>query len=120
MVEETESIRQLTREVLEESGYNVLEAGNAAEAIQLAVGHPGPIHMLLTDVVLVAMKGQELARRLTSERREMKVLYMWGYTENDAVHFGISEAGSIALPQPLTQDALRSKVSEMLATAERQ
>ncbi len=119
-MEETESVRQLTREFLAKSGYNVLEAGNAAEAIQLAGEHPGPIHLLLTNVVLAAMKGQELARRLTSERHEMQVLYLWGYTENGAAHFSISEAGTDVLPQPLTQDALRSKVSEMLATAKKQ
>ncbi len=118
-MEETESVRQLTREVLEEIGYSVLEASNAAEAIQLAGEHPGPIHLLLTNVVLAAMKGQELARRLTCKRREMKVLYIWGYTENDAAHFSISEAGTDVLPQPFTQDALRSRVSEMLATAEK-
>ena len=120
LVEEAETVRQLTREVLAESGYNVLEAGNAAEAIQLAGEHPGPIHLLLTNMVLAAMKGQELARRLTSERREMKVLYMWGCTENDTAHFSSSEAGTDVLPKPLTQDALRSKVSEMLATAAKQ
>ena len=79
----------------------------------------GPIHLLLTNVVLATMKGQELARRLTSERREMKVLYMWGYTENGAAHFSISEVETDVVPKPLTQDVLRSKVSEMLATAEK-
>ncbi len=120
VVEEAKNVRQSTRELLETSGYSVLEASNATEAIQIADQHQGPIHLLLTDVVLLAMKGQELARRLASERPEMKVLYMWSCTENGTAYFSISESGTDALPMPLTRDALRSKVSEMLATAEKQ
>jgi two-component system cell cycle sensor histidine kinase/response regulator CckA len=75
LVEDEESVRQLAREVLETGGYQVLEAPDGGQALQLAEQHAGPIALLLTDVVMPGITGPDLARRLGARRPELKVLF---------------------------------------------
>ncbi len=100
LVEDEEMVRDVVREVLELSGYRVLPASRGSEALRLAAGHPGPIHLLLTDVVMPGMSGGELAQRLNPLRPEMRVLYMSGYTEEEVRRHGVIPSAAQIIPKP--------------------
>ena len=114
LVEDEEMVRVLARRVLTESGYTVLEAAGGAEAVELAAEHPGPVDLLLTDVVMPGMSGRELADRLRPLRPEMRVLYTSGYTDDAIVRRGISASGTAFVAKPFTPDSLARKVREVL------
>jgi len=114
LVEDQADVRGLAKEVLAGYGYLVLEAGNGAEALEVAARHAGPIHLLLTDVVMPGMNGGELCSQLVALRPETRVLFMSGYAENVIVHKGILKAGIAYLAKPLLPDELASKVRELL------
>jgi CheY-like chemotaxis protein len=114
LVEDEASLRTVTRQVLERHGYTVLEAANGAAALQLVSTHPSPIHLLLTDVVMPAVGGRELADRLAGLRPNLKVCYTSGYTEDAIVRHGVLEPGIAYLQKPFTLDALARKVREVL------
>jgi two-component system, cell cycle sensor histidine kinase and response regulator CckA len=114
VVEDEEGIRELLKELLEMEGYTVFCAGLGSEAVDLAGNHDGPVHLLLTDVVMPGMSGRELAERLTAQRPDMKVLYMSGYTANVIVHHGLSGAETAFLQKPFTPGTLLAKVREVI------
>src|SRR5216683_279433 len=114
LVEDEENLRQLTRQSLENQGYRVIDAADGAAAIRLSQAHKGPIHLLLTDVIMPGMNGRELANQVSPSRPEMKVLYMSGYTENHIGHNGTLDQGIILLQKPFTLPALQAKVREVL------
>ncbi len=115
LVDDEVNIRLLVREVLALSGYRVLEAGSGDEALRLSDSHPGPIDVLLTDVVMPGINGHELALRSALARPEMKVLYMSGYTA-DALPAEVLEAGHAFIRKPFGLDALTRKLRELLET----
>jgi two-component system cell cycle sensor histidine kinase/response regulator CckA len=117
LVEDETSLRHLSRQYLENQGYTVLEAADGAAAIQICNSHPGPIHVLLTDLIMPGINGRELARRVGAMRPETKVLYMSGYTENVIAHDGILEEGIALLQKPFSLSTLRTKVREKLSSA---
>jgi PAS domain S-box-containing protein len=114
LVEDEISIRSLARTVLEEQGHTVLEAGDAVEAMRLSDQHRGPIHLLLTDVVMPGMNGFELASRLSSLRPEMKLFFMSGYVGGAAAQSGPKPEGAFFLEKPFLPEALEQKVREAL------
>jgi CheY-like chemotaxis protein len=114
LVEDEAAVRELTRMVLSKRGYSVLEALNPADAEQLAGSHGSEIHLLLTDVVMPGMSGRELAKRLTAQRRNLRVLYMSGYTYNVIAEGGTLEEGLSFLQKPFTPQVLAQKVRETL------
>jgi two-component system, cell cycle sensor histidine kinase and response regulator CckA len=114
LVEDETSLRQLFARTLSASGYTVLAAGQPEKALDLARTHDGPIDLLLTDIVLPAMNGAELAARLARLRPETRVLYMSGYAESTIVHRGVLVAGARLLSKPFTIAALGRAVREML------
>jgi PAS domain S-box-containing protein len=114
LVEDAERVRAVVREILEMSGYAVLEAHHGAEALELSNRHAGPIHLLVTDVVMPQMSGRELAQRLATLRPDLKVLYMSGYTDDAIVRHGVLASGIAFLSKPFTPDALALKVRELL------
>ncbi|MEW5959878.1 MAG: ATP-binding protein, partial [Chloroflexota bacterium] len=115
LVEDEEAVRTLARQVLELSGYTVLEARHGGEALLLCAQQPGPIHLLLTDVVMPGgLNGRELAERLKSLYPKLKVLYMSGYTDDAMVHHGVLEQGIHFLQKPFTPGALAQKVRAVL------
>jgi PAS domain S-box-containing protein len=116
LVEDSEVVRELVREILERKGYVVLEASRGTDAILVCTGHEGAIHLILTDVVMPGMSGSELCARLTPLYPGVKVLYMSGYTDDAIVHRGILDPGTAYIQKPFSPDALARKVREVLDT----
>jgi hypothetical protein len=114
LVEDEEVVRTLVREVLQRNGYQMLVARDGQEALQLSAGHDGPIHLLLTDVVMSRMSGRELVQRLCPLRPEMRVLFMSGYTDDSIVKQGMLEGGAAFLQKPFTVQTLARKVRDIL------
>lgn len=119
LVEDEEALRRLTRQILESYGYTVLEAENAPRALELANAHAGPLHLLLTDVVMPGMSGRQLATELSGVHPEARVLYVSGYTDNAIVHHGVLRDGVAFLQKPYTQSSLARKVREVLQNSSR-
>jgi CheY-like chemotaxis protein/two-component sensor histidine kinase len=114
VVEDEVLVRNLTREALEMLGYCALTASDPREAIAVSDEHEGPIHLLLTDVVLPQMDGSTLFGKISSKRPEMKVLYMSGYTENFIVHHSVLDRGVHFIPKPFTVEELAAKIRRIL------
>ena len=114
VVEDDEVIRSLIREVLEGSGYTVLEADRGAEALRLSEKKEGPIQLLIADVVMPGISGPEVAGHLARYRPEMKVLYISGYTDDKVGRHGIQDSGAAFLQKPFRIEALTRKVREVL------
>jgi CheY-like chemotaxis protein len=113
LVEDNVTVRAAAKRVLSECGYQVLEAGNGAEAIVSARRHPETIHLLLADVVMPGMSGRELGRQLHRERPALKVLYMSGYEPQQSDE---EEDPVVFVRKPFTGAALLDKVREILET----
>jgi CheY-like chemotaxis protein len=116
LVEDEEMIRKAAREILQVSGYRVLEAASSKEALMLGQTYTEPIHMIITDVVMPQMGGRELIEKLMPLRPGIKVLYMSGYTDDAIAYHGVLEAGTAFLEKPFTVEALAHKVREVLNT----
>ncbi|MDI6686861.1 MAG: ATP-binding protein [Desulfobacterales bacterium] len=112
IVEDDLSVRKLICEFLDQYGYQVLEAENGEKAIKIAGKHNGPIHLLITDVVMPKMSGREVADNLKSHRPEIKVLYISGYTDRNLP--GFLEEGANFLKKPFSPEVLAHKVREAL------
>jgi two-component system cell cycle sensor histidine kinase/response regulator CckA len=113
LVEDDEGVRLLARVALEHSGYRVLQAANPKEAARLASEFDGPIHLLLSDVIMPESEGPPLLDRLVSTRPEIRVLYMSGYA-GEAVRHVLLVEGTPFLQKPFTPQALARKVRDVL------
>jgi PAS domain S-box-containing protein len=114
LVEDEATVRSVAREVLQMVGYTVLEAATGEEALQRVEQHSGPIHLLVTDVVMPGMDGRELAVRLMINYPAMQVLYLSGYTDEAIAHHRVLQAGIELLHKPFTPEALARRVREVL------
>jgi two-component system, cell cycle sensor histidine kinase and response regulator CckA len=115
LVEDDEMVRSLVRESLERHGYKVLEAPEPAAARRILQGYDGPIHLLVTDLVMPGGNGRDLAEYVQGRRPEIKVLYMSGYTDSAVLDLGIGPGSEQAFIQkPFTPGALNEKVREVL------
>src|SRR2546426_1358700 len=114
VVEDQEEVRTLIRKILEARGYRVLTAANGTAALQAAALHPGPIHLLLSDVVMPGISGREVSRLLTPTRLSMRTLYVSGYTDESIVQHGVLEPGVEFLQKPFTAEGLLRRVREVL------
>jgi len=114
VVEDNNEVREVAVRILSGQGYRVLEASQGLDAFLICTEHDGPIHLLLTDVVMPKMSGRELAETLMSIRPRIKVLYMSGYTDNAIVHHGVLETGMDFIQKPFAVDTLARKVREVL------
>ncbi|HYX22761.1 MAG TPA: ATP-binding protein, partial [Thermoanaerobaculia bacterium] len=100
LVEDETNIREPAVEILEGRGYRVLAARDAAQALALAREHPGPIHILVTDVIMPGLSGSQLAAQLSALRPEMRVLYISGYPEDSIAHHGVLDPEQHFLQKP--------------------
>ena len=114
VVEDDAALRKLITRALKRYGFQVWEAGNGGEALIICEKENGPIHLMLTDVVMPQMNGRELAERLVLSRPEMKVLYMSGYTTNAVVQHGVLDAAINFIQKPVKVLDLIQKVREVL------
>jgi two-component system, cell cycle sensor histidine kinase and response regulator CckA len=114
VVEEQEQLRKLVGRVLQSHGYRALEAANPWEALLRSERYSGPIHLLLTDVVMPEMTGHELASRMKPLRPSMKVVFMSGYSERGITDRQILELAGSYLQKPFSPEALAGKVREVL------
>ena len=119
LVEDDPSVRDLVRDELRKLGYRVLEAKNGVEACMLATQQPGTFDLLLTDVVMPGMGGQELAQHLSVIKPDLKILFMSGYIDDIGLHAGHEEGSSSFLQKPFTPEALARAVRDLLDTSER-
>ncbi len=114
LVEDEEMVRNLTRTMLEEHGYKVIEAADGQHALALAEAYAGHIDLMMTDVVMPGMSGKALAERMAETRPGMKVLYTSGYTDEAIVHHGVLDEGTAFIAKPFSFEALAHKVREVL------
>ena len=108
------ALRELVESSLRKHGYKVLAAGSGEQAERLARDFGGPIHLLLTDVVMPRTGGKEFADRITTIKPGVRVLWMSGYTDDAIVHHGVLEPGIHFLQKPFTPITLAQKVREVL------
>ena len=114
LVEDEAGVRRLLREILERSGYRVLEARGPTEALETGSEYEGPIGLLLTDVVMPKMSGGELARRMRGQRSGLKVLYISGYADDRSLRRERLETGEAFLQKPFTPEVLLGRLRELL------
>ena len=112
VVEDEEAVRQLAVESLGRGGYLVINAGSGDEALRIAEAFDGPIHVLLTDVVMPGMKGPELATRMRAARPAIRVLLMSGYAADVVTKDDLAEATLLA--KPFSPTALTRAVRKIL------
>ncbi len=114
VVEDNQQVRELTITILQREGYRVLSAHSGESALIELNRHEGPVHLLLTDVVMPDMNGRELFDKISSTHPHMKVLYMSGYTDNVIAHSGVLDADIGFIQKPFTVTGLAAKVREVL------
>jgi CheY-like chemotaxis protein len=116
LVEDQDAVRLFARQVLLAGGYTVLEARGGEEAFQVAQQCLGPIHLLVTDVVMPRMSGPQLAELLARDRPDLRVLFVSGYADEAMTRCGMAEASSAFLQKPFNRVRLAQKVREVLDT----
>jgi hypothetical protein len=114
LVEDAEALRLLVRELLESARYTVLDAEAPDKALSLVQSTPGPIHLVLTDMVMPRMNGQELARRVATLKPEARFIFMSGYSDQAMGDQGTLEPGALFLQKPFTMDALMRMIRRAL------
>jgi PAS domain S-box-containing protein len=117
LVEDETVVRQLVAEILESTGYTVMQAGDGPSALELLRRHSGVLDLLVTDVVMPGMSGPEVAQAVTSMRPGTQVLYTSGYTDSAIGHHGVLEPGIAFLQKPFSADDLTRKVRSLLDEA---
>jgi two-component system, cell cycle sensor histidine kinase and response regulator CckA len=114
LVDDAAPLRALTRRLLEDSGYTVLDSGDPVEAFQMAEKHPGPLPLMITDVVMPGFSGSVLAEKVALARPGTKVLYVSGYNDNSIEQLRVRGQAYAFLEKPFTRDDLLRKVRELL------
>jgi CheY-like chemotaxis protein len=115
VAEDEPDLRELVKQTLEQSGYNVVEATDGYDAVRIIEQHAGDIHLLLTDVIMPLMNGHELASRLKTIRPGTQVLYMSGYTDDVLAFHGIASPEIAFIQKPFTPSELIARVATMFA-----
>ena len=116
VVEDDERVRRFTVDALRDLNYTVLHVDGPAKALTLLDDHP-KVNLLLTDVVMLEMNGQQLAEKALRRRGDLKVIYFTGFTRNAIVHNGILDHGVRLITKPFTIEQLAMKVREVLGPA---
>jgi two-component system, cell cycle sensor histidine kinase and response regulator CckA len=114
VVEDEDAVRNLVRQILLSKGYTVLEASNGVDALLLLEQHSQPIHLIITDVIMPFMSGKEFADKAIGKHKDMKVLFMSGYTDETVLPHGVFDPGAAFIQKPFTTASLALKVRELL------
>lgn len=114
LAEDDRAMRRLARKILENLGYTVLAAATPGEALAMAARNAGPIHLLVTDVIMPGMNGRELYQEISIAHPAAKVLFMSGYTDNEIAHHGMVDKNIHFIPKPFTVQSFSTKVWETL------
>jgi CheY-like chemotaxis protein len=114
LVEDEAALRRLSRRVLAQFGYTVLEAPDGEEALHLAEAYHGPINLVLTDVVMPRLSGRDLAERVLASHPEARILFMSGYMDDAVVQEGLQTQSVALLRKPFTPYALAARIREVL------
>jgi PAS domain S-box-containing protein len=114
LAEDEQDVREVAREFLESAGYTVLEAAGGAEALQVSAAHAGSIDLLITDMVMPGISGQELARKMRTLRDGIRVIYMSGYSEHAAGEAAKCDAAAVVLTKPFSRSVLLRTVRDIL------
>ncbi|MGH9390541.1 MAG: response regulator, partial [Vicinamibacteria bacterium] len=114
VVEDENTVRLVAVGSLRKAGYHVLEASDGEEALRVASANEGPIHLVLTDVLMPGIHGPALVKRLEERRPAIRALYMSGHADDALLHHGILEGGLSFLEKPFTRKELTKKVREVL------
>jgi signal transduction histidine kinase len=114
LVEDDPEVRTLTRLILHGQGYTLLEAVNGQEALLLFSRYSGPIHLVLTDVIMPGLNGKALIQQLRQTQPQIKILFMSGYTDNVIAQHGVLDPGLAFLQKPFSPAILARKVREVL------
>jgi len=114
LAEDSDSLREMARDYLESIGYNIIEAASGKEALERARDFAGPIHLLLTDVVMAEMGGPELAEQLLALRPGVKVIFASGYTNDAIARNGVLDTAVVFIQKPYRPKALAQKIREVL------
>ena len=116
IVEDEAGIRALVQKFLRKHGYEVLEASNGEEALRIVQGSRDPVDLLITDMIMPQMGGRELVNRLSGQGRELKILYISGYTDDSIVYAAELPTGSAFLQKPFTLSSLLERVRALLGS----
>jgi two-component system, cell cycle sensor histidine kinase and response regulator CckA len=115
--EDEEDVREVAREFLESAGYTVLQAPGGEAALEIATAHQGAIDLVITDMVMPGMSGQELARQMRKLREGIRVIYMSGYSEHAAGEAAKFDASAVILTKPFSRTVLLRAVRDILPVA---
>ena len=115
LVEDDDQLRGLANQILTAQGYEVLAAREAGDALKQLAAHPGPVQLLLTDIVMPGVSGRQLAEHVRRLRPDIRVLFTAGYAGDAIMQRGIVESASAFLAKPYGADRLLRKVNEVLA-----
>ena len=117
VVDDEPAVRVVTKRILQRSGYAVLDAPGGVEALDTLREHPGPIHLLLTDVIMPEMNGREVAQRVREQRPGIRVVYMSAYSPEAIAHDGLLDEGAAFVRKPFESGLLLQTVRRALDTA---
>ncbi|NOT08611.1 MAG: PAS domain S-box protein, partial [Gemmatimonadales bacterium] len=114
LVEDEGAVRTLACHILRRCGYRVMEAADGQDAVRLAESEAGPIHLLVSDVVMPFLGGRALAERIAATRPDCRVLFLSGYTDDAVIRHGVLEAECAFLQKPFSASSLALKVRSVL------
>jgi CheY-like chemotaxis protein len=119
LAEDEDDVRRVIAETVRDAGFTVLEAEQGAQALEVARGHGGTIHLLLTDLVMPVMGGRQLAQRMIALHPSLKILYVSGHVDESAAREGITGDHEDFLPKPFEGAALVDAIQRLLRTTAR-
>ena len=114
LVEDDDEVREVLAEILKDLGYLVIHASDSAEATKTSEKFKNKIHLLLTDLILPGLNGRELSKQLAKRRKDMKVLFISGYSDDVIAKHGMIDEGLSFLQKPFTASSLGKKIREVL------
>jgi PAS domain S-box-containing protein len=114
LVEDEDRVRSFVRIVLENNGYQVLEANRGEAGLAISRKHDGPIQVLVTDIVMPGISGRQLAEQLLRERPTLKIVYMSGYTDDEVIRYGVLGPGASFIAKPFAPTTLALTVRQVL------